>query len=73
MESQPLFVPPHTPTEDKDFKPYLKLPEHLEAFQEIGIDAREEMSHTMKTLLGYTDLAVLRAEAANQDTYSEAA
>lgn len=73
MESQPLFVPPHTPTEDRDFKPYVKLPEHLQNFQEIGVEARKGMSHTMKILLGHTDLAALRANAANQDAYREAA
>lgn len=66
MEGSSHFSVPHQNSDEDAFKPSMKLPDHLEHYQQISADLRQKMTPVMKAVLELTDKTVLRSAAMPQ-------
>jgi hypothetical protein len=61
--SSPLFHASKTTTDSNNYKPSVKLPEHLTQFQVLGKETRAKMDEMMQSILELTDKMALRGAA----------
>lgn len=62
--TSPLFQASKATTDSTNYKPSLRLPEHLMQFQQLGKETRAKMDGMMQAVLELTDKMALRGAAA---------
>lgn len=63
MEGSSHFSVPRQGSDESDFMPILKLPEHLDELSNISKKLRAEMTPVMKAIIELTDKMALRSAA----------